>query len=213
MIYLRIRRYIVEDDWDGEDKNFDLNKAEQFELDLKSILNDLIAGAEILEEDFISKSCLQSHYLKHCLGKNKSKRSSKNRIYYDFNDASKYSQFEKYIDNKIKHNSNSFGTLLDYNGIIKSIRDLFGGDYVLEFCSKCGLTNNKGSVVLSLISDFNNDVTSNYLAGNVIHICVQTISGKTITIYPVDAHELQKEFNRILKKYANYSGPNFDWNR
>ena len=54
MIYLRIRRYIVEDDWDGEDKNFDLNKAEQFELDLKSILNVLIAGGEILEEDFIS---------------------------------------------------------------------------------------------------------------------------------------------------------------
>ena len=213
MICLIIKRYLVEDDWNGEDVNFNLNKAEQFELDLKSILDDLISGGEILEEDFVSRSCMHSHYLKHCLGKNKNRKSTKRRVYYDFNDASKYSQFEKYIDNKIKHNSNSFGTLLDYNGIMKSMRDLFGGDYVLEFCAKCGLVNNNGSVVLSLISDFNNDVTSNYLAGNVIHICVKTISGKTITLYPVDAHELQREFNRVLKKYANYKGQNFNWNR
>lgn len=210
---MKIKRYVVEDDWDGEDTNFDFNTAENFALDLKSILNDLIIGGEILEEDFISNSCMQNHYLKHCLGKNKNRKSTKRQIYYDFNDVSKYSQFEKYIDNKIKHNSNSFGTLLDYNRIMKSMRNLFGGDYVLEFCSKCGLTNSSGSVALSLISDFNNDVTSNYLAGNVIHICVQTISRKTITLYPVDAHELQREFNRILKKYANYKGQNFDWNR
>ena len=140
------------------------------------------------------------------------KHSRRSNVYYDFKDNSQYCEYESKVTDLINSTLNSVGSLYDYDLVMDCLRDLFQGNFTLHFCNSCGLRNSSGMISLSLIA-FSSDVTTNYSGGNTIDICVKTGNGKTITLYPVDAHYLQNKFNSILRTYSDCTEiPHFDFN-
>lgn len=207
-------RLVFEDDIDiddySDDSDYDETVAHEFEKAIRNLLYDILSNTEDLNEQFTSDGNMNKHYLKHCIGNDRNKISTRHNVFYDFNDRSKYCQYEKSITDKINNSSNNVGSLYDYETIMKYIRKLFEGDFVIRLCNSCGLNNN-GVINMSFIS-FSSHVTRNYSGGNTIDICVKNALGKTITLYPVDSSYLQNKFNNIIRTFGQYSGSDFEFN-
>lgn len=200
------------DDYEDPDYEYDEELGEQFYADIKAVLDEIIDESDILKEDFTSARNMRNHFNSHCLGHDISKHSRRSNVYYDFKDNSQYCEYESKVTDLINSTLNSVGSLYDYDLVMDCLRDLFQGNFTLHFCNSCGLRNSSGMISLSLIA-FSSDVTTNYSGGNTIDICVKTGNGKTITLYPVDAHYLQNKFNSILRTYSDCTEiPHFDFN-
>jgi len=210
---IKEEREILEElgDLDYEDENFDNDIAEQFYNDILTVLNDIINTSDIVKENFISSKCTNDHYRKHCLYNVENRRSTTNRVYYDFTNKNQYIEYEKQISYLSSHTDYEITTLYDYDLIIRYIRKLFEGGITLNFTNSCGLRNNDGRINMTLHS-FATNVTENYQKGNTIDICIKSTRDKTITLYPVDAHKLENKFNSIIRCYGNYIGNNIKFN-
>ena len=200
--------FYLEDEEDFIDPDFDQELAYQFADDIMDFLNYCVIQSDVLEEDFVSQRCLLNHFTKHCMG-HTNKKSTRGRILYDFNDNSKYSTYEKDISSKIKDTNYKIGSLYDYPTIMKYMRKLFEGNITVQFCNSCCINHN-GPINLSFIS-YANDVTKNYKGGNTITMCIKNDRHKTISLYAVDAHDVEKRLNSTLKNYANLNN-NFAFN-
>ena len=200
------------DDFDyTDDSDYDAIVGEEFEKELRIILDDIINNSSDLNEEFTSGGNLNKHYRKHCLGTDPNKTSSRQNVYYDFNDRSKYCDYERTITHKINNSTNDVCSLYDYSLIMRYLRRLFEGNFVINFCNSCGLRNETGIINMSLIS-YSSNVTKNYSSCNTIDICIRNNLGRTITLYPVDANYLQNKFNNILHRFSEYEGDDFEFN-
>lgn len=200
--------FYLEDEEDFIDPDFDQELAYQFADDIMDFLNYCMIQSDVLEEDFVSQRCLLNHFTKHCIG-HTNKKSTRGRILYDFNDNSKYSTYEKDISSKIRDTNYKIGSLYDYPTIMKYMRKLFEGKTTVQFCNSCCINHN-GPINLSFIS-YANDVTKNYKGGNTITMCIKNDRHKTISLYAIDAHDVEKRLNHTLQKFAAFSS-NFTFN-
>lgn len=192
----------LELDFDGDD-GCDPEISEMFAKDLQNVLYDILNIDSNIQEEFVSGVCLRKHFSKHCIGNSDTKQSKRSKVYYDFDNNSKYSDYEKQISRRIEDTDYRIGSLYDYNTILKYLRKLFEGDVCILFCNSCGLDNGGRTINVAILS-FSSEVTTNYNKGNTVDICVRTASGKTITLYPVDANYLQNKLNNIIKEYSKF---------
>ena len=192
----------------NEETGYSDDVAKEFAKEFTDFLNYCMSQSDIIKEDFVSQRCLLNHFTKHCIG-HTNKKSTRGRILYDFNDNSKYSNYEKEITNKIDETKYKIGSLYDYLTIMKYMRKLFEGNITVKFCNGCGIQNN-GLINISFTA-YANDVTKNYKQGNTITMCIKNGSNKTISLYAIDAHDVEKRLNHTLQKFANFNS-NFAFN-
>lgn len=192
------------DDYDIDEPNYKTDVAEEFEKDITNFLNYIINLSGNLEEEFTSTTNLRQHFNKYCLGHNQNKHSTRGRIYYDFNDNSKYSQYEKTLSEKIERTKYQIGSLYDYDTILRYIKKLFEGNITVRFCNGCGIRRN-GLINISFHS-FASNVTKNYSGGNTIDVCIKNGSGKTMSLYAIDVHDVERRLNNTLANYSTYNG-------
>ena len=192
----------------NEETGYSDDVAKEFAKEFTDFLNYCMLQSDIIKEDFVSQRCLLNHFTKHCI-EHTNKKSTRGRILYDFNDNSKYSNYEKEITNKIDETNYKIGSLYDYPTIMKYMRKLFEGKTTVKFCNGCGIQNN-GLINISFTA-YTNDVTKNYKQGNTITMCIKNGSNKTISLYAIDAHDVEKRLNHTLQKFANFSS-NFIFN-
>lgn len=198
------------DDEDWVDENYDEEIAKSFAKDMENFLYSIIAQDEILEEEFVSPRKLRMSFDKHCKG-HSNKRSTRGRILYDFTDNSQYVEYEKALGHKIKETEYAISSLRDYNTVIKYMRKLFEGNAIVWFTNGCNL-NNQGTISIAF-NAFSSNITRNYRGGNTIDICVKNNSYKTISLYAVDAQDVEKRLNITINKYSDYNGQPFRINR
>lgn len=83
-----------EDDFNDVD-NIPLTQNEiNFGNEIRELIQSLIID-KALEENFINDRGASEHFSKHCLGHNRSLRSTRSSVYYDFRDVSLYKEREK----------------------------------------------------------------------------------------------------------------------
>ena len=198
---------INEVEW--RDEGYDPELAERFSRDISLILNSLIDGAGSSENDHTPKQRLGDHFEDHCLAKNRSRLSVRERVYYDFKDNSRYVEYDRQISKQIAESDNEIGSLFDYEAILPALEKLFECDTALKFCNSCGLRRNGHMVSLSLVS-FADGVTRNYKAGKTVTVCIKNAKGKTIVMYPVDAGLLSDRFGGLMNKYRPAERPEKD---
>ena len=210
------------DDWtiDDEDdiENYEEDdpitpEQEAFANEIRSLLQSLIDNEEQdddeLEEKFTSQQSLTKHFNKHCLANNLNRKSTKSNIYYDFTSLKQYSNYEQKLYNIFRQGvSNSkerydfIDDIFNVNDVNKKFTKLFEGNFTLFISGIFGLRNSKGTVNLG-IHAFSSDVTTNYIGGNTLDICILSPSLKSITLYPVDAATIKREIIRIINKYSS----------
>lgn len=186
----------------NEETGYSDEVAKEFVKEFTNFLNYCMLQSDVIKEDFVSQKCLLNHFTKHCIG-HTNKKSTRGRILYDFNDNSKYSNYEKEITDKINNTKYNIGSLYDYPTIMKYMRKLFEGNVVVRFCNSCCIQNN-GLINISFIA-YANNVTKNYKHGNTITMCIKNGSNKTISLYAIDAHDVEKRLNNTLQKFANFT--------
>ena len=194
---------------DYPDEDYDENLANAFAKDIEDFLYSIMRQDEIFEEQFVSPHALRTHFNKHCIG-HSNRRSTRGRILYDFNDNSKYVEYERALTEKIKDTPYKIDSLYDYDSILQHMKKLFEGNIVVWFTLSCGL-NNHGDVSLAF-NAFSSNVTRNYSGGNTIDVCIKNSRKKTITLYAIDAHDVERRLNNILSNYSDYNGNPFQIN-
>lgn len=192
------------DDIEYAEKEFDIEIANAFEKDIRKFLNYIISLDNVLTEEFTSPQNLRDHFDKHCLGHYRNRRSTRNRIFYDFNDNSKYVEYEHEISNKIRETTYIIDSLYDYDTILRYMRKLFEGNITVMFANSCGLNN--GRPINLSFHAYATNVTTNYIGGNTVDVCIKSGNGKTITLYTVDAHAVERKLNSIIGNYSDYNG-------
>lgn len=193
-----------EDDFDDID-NVPLTQNEiNFGNEVRELLQSLIID-KALEEDFINDRGASEHFSKHCIGHNRSLRSTRSNVYYDFKDVSLYKGRERTLnDAGTTYNPKSrysIPSLEDYALLQKVFHLFFEGNKYIYLTSSCGLKNRGDSVALILHS-YANNVTRNY-GQNTIDLLAIGRNGKTITMYPIDANYLENKFNNIVRRYSD----------
>lgn len=193
----------LDEDWDILDKSVPpiTQKELQFEKELHDFLQSFIDKEELLKEEFISKNVAQQHYKKHCLCGIPTRKSTKHNIYYDFDNIGKYKNYEDKINKLVTETILTINYLGNTNIINKYFHKLFTGNQCIYFTTSCGFTNNRGAVNIG-IHAFSTGVTTNYSSANTVDFLILS-GGKTITMYPIDAHYLQTKLNNIIKQYTN----------
>ena len=194
------------DEEDYVDENYDEEVAKAFAKDMEKFLYSIIAQDEILEEEFVSPRALRMHFNKHCKG-HSNRTSTRGRILYDFTDNSQYVEYERAMNRKIRETDYAIDSLYDYDTVIKYMRKLFEGNVIVWFTLGCDL-NNHGYISLAF-NAFSSNVTRNYRGGNTIDICVKNNSSKTISLYAVDAQDVEKRLNNTISNYSDYNGEPF----
>lgn len=192
------------DDDDFEDEDYrDITESEKsFAQDIFNLIQTEINKSDDLDEEFTSNKNLIKHFKKHCYAKDKSKQSTKTKIFYDFKDISQYIEYERKLHSEFfnaEGNTIIIGSLLETDEILKGFRKLFEGNYCLTFNIFCGFKNATGGISIAFHA-FASNVTKNYKLGNTIDIAIIS-HNKTITLYPIDAYYLETKFNSIIKKY------------
>lgn len=210
---------LYDDDWTIEDEE-DFNaydeepitkEQEQFYQEIKNVLQSLIDDDEDkedenkeLNEKFVSNKELKRHFFKHCLANDRSKVSTKNKVYYDFNDVQEYSNYENELNKNFQSNSDTIILSDPYN--IEEVNDaflqLFKNNTYIIFGWEWNLTNNIGIVQLRIHS-FASNVTTNYKTNDTFDIIIRTPRNKSITLYAIDLSRMKNKIFNILKKYSN----------
>lgn len=196
--------------YEFDDYTYDDEIGEKFAKELEVILNELLENSGIVAENFTSLEGLRYHFRKHCLARIPNRKSDTHNVFYDFNDNSKYAQYEKTITDRVNSTDYNIGSMYDYELILKCLRRLFEGNVCITFCRSCGLKKDGKPIILSILS-FASNATTNYLK-NTLDICVKAKNGRTITLYPVDAHYFQNKLNNIITTYGNYTGDRIEFN-
>lgn len=191
------------------EKDYDENVAMSFEKDIREFLDYIISSTDDPNEQYTSEAGLIKHFKKHCIGHDKNKKSTRKNILYDFNDNSKYSDYENIISEKISNTPYIIDSLYDYKIILKYLRKLFEGNVTVKFNNGCNIRK-KGLLNLSFHA-YATDVTTNYKRGNTIDLCVKNPYNKTITLYAIDAYDVERRLNNTLKRYARLQKP-FNFN-
>ena len=202
--YMNEEYDIFDDDFEYENEAYDEETAVAFEKDMREFLNYIISLDDILTEEFTSPRNMRDHFHKHCLGHDRDKRSTRRNIYYDFNDNSKYVEYERKISTEIRETKYAIDSLYDYDMILRYMRKLFEGNVTIMFACGCRLNNN-GQISLSFHT-YASDVTKNYQGGNTVDVCIKNRSRRTITLFAVDAHDVERRLNNILANYSDYEG-------
>ena len=193
-----------------KDKNYLGDVSDEFANDLRIFLSEFIENE--LSEQFVSNKDLSVHFKRHCIGKNKSRTSSRQNVLYDFTTLENFKNYEHLINTKCNRADVTIGSLSNTVVILKAFRKLFEGNYTIEFSTKCGFENNNGEIDLC-INSFATEVTENYRAGNTINIVVLSKAMNTISMYAVDANYFENKFNNIVAKYSkNKSIKKFHFN-
>jgi len=198
---------IDEEDW--TDENYNDEVAQSFAKDMEKFLYSIVAQDNILEEEFVSPRTLLTHFNKHCKG-HSNRRSTRSRILYDFNDNSKYSDYEKDLSTKIENTNYVIGSLYDYDTVIKYMRKLFEGNVTVWFTLGCEL-HNPEPFSLAFYA-FSSDVTKNYRGGNTIDVCLKGRNKRTITLFAIDAQDVERRLNNTISNYSDYNGEPFHIN-
>ena len=181
----------------------------EFEKEIRAVLQGLIddAFSSLTEEKEGSrKSNFEIHFDAHCLGNHEDRKSRPSNIFYDFKTVGEYKQYADSIVKSAEDTPMRISSLFDEELFYKYIRKLFEGNQTIYFTNSCGFHNSKGDTVLALHA-WANKATKNYL-NNTIDILVMTSKKVFITIYPVDAQELENKFHSVIAKYndANAHG-------
>lgn len=183
--------------------------AEDFAENIYKIVQDILDSEQRdLSEAFTSKSCCEQHFKWHCLAGKDNRRSTHTNIYYDFDNRDKYRLLEDSLSTWVRGSLNSekrlnfIWSLMDTASVLEGFRRLFEGSTALYFSPTCGFKNEAGPVGIAFIT-FANNYTQNYTRGNTIHCLVQGKNGKTITLYPVDADQMEKKFNGYVRDYRS----------
>lgn len=186
------------------EKDYNESIAIEFEKDIRKFLNDIISLSYDLKENFTSPQSLRKHFNKHCLGHNQDKVSTRGRIYYDFDDISNYVQHERLISDEIRNTNYKIDSLYDYDTILRYMRKLFEGGIAVVFTTLCGIC--KDGAVSVTFHSFSSNITKNYSRGNTIDLCIKNARNKTISLYPIDAYDVERRLNNTLANYSDYSG-------
>ena len=182
-----------------KDNNYLGDVSDAFAEDLSELINELIRDE--LTEQFVSRKDLSVHFKRHCIGKSKNKKSTRQKVFYDFTNINDFSNYENIINKKCINSDICIGSLTNTVVILKAFRKLFEGNYTIEFSTRCGFENNNGPVDIC-INSFATDVTENYMDGNTVNIVILSKSMNTISMYAVDANYLENKFNSIVAKYS-----------
>lgn len=200
----------IDDDLDDlDDPDFvDVTEAdEKFAKELFDFLQEVIEEEDTgtLTEQFMSDRGATEHFHRHCLGHDRTTRTSNRQtVYYDFRDVSQYKEYERTLNVGSREASGSniqgFVSLLDRESIEKWFRKLFEGNKYIAFTSECGFHNSHGRISI-LIHAFASNVTRNYQSGNTLDIMIRATNGRTITLYAVDANYFENKINSIIRRY------------
>lgn len=192
----------LEDD-DIEENDIITDDEIAFANDIRAIFQEII-DTECLEEKFVSDNCRDNHFLKHCLGGYKDRRSTPSNIYYDFRNGDEYSDYEERMLNLLdRATTPTIHSLFDAKEIESRFRKFFEGNKFLILGVNCGFKNDDGPTAIGLHS-FANDVTSNYSRGNTVDFLILTRKFNTITMMPIEASKLEDKLNSRIKKYSYY---------
>lgn len=192
------------EDIEYESEDYDPEVAKAFEKDIRKFLDYVISLSDTLSEDFTSRQNLNNYFYKHCIGHRPNRHSEKGRIYYDFTKISDYVDYERKVSKEIKETYYIISSLHDYDLVLRYMRKLFRGNITIMFATDCGINNN-GSVSLSFHA-YSSDVTTNYGSGNTIDICIKNENKRTVSLYAVDAHDVERRLNNTLASYSDYEG-------
>ena len=173
--------------------------------ELQSFLQSFIDNENKLDEEYVSTYDLDNHYRWHCLANKVYRKSDSHNVYYDFRNRDKYRIYEEEISDKVNMTPNKIVSLYDTDSVNKHFRKLFEGNYTIKLLTSCGLFSSIGDICFG-INSFATNKTQNYTKGNTINILFMTPTGKTISMYPVDAHYFETKFNNILGSSSTYSG-------
>lgn len=174
---------------------------EEFARELKKMVEDLFKE-EDLNESFKSRSRLLDHYNRHCLAKDRNKKSRRTAVYYDFKDVGLYMHYEKYVDDLRAQQGMLHNSLLNTSDIIKSFHRLFEGNRVLIFSISCGfISNGDRQPVYIKLHSWANEVTTNYKSNTIDFMMYD--SKYTKTLFPLDANYLENKFNNLVTKWNN----------
>lgn len=193
--------YDEEDDTDFTDYSDDEYsdaQIQEFAKDMHNFIQGIIDQSGLIDEDFTSGKNLSIHYGKHCISDKENRRSTRQRIYYDFTDKSQYLEYEKKISDAVRNTDYIIDSFDDYDAVMDYMRKLFEGNTVVTFSKSCGLKRDGRAVSVSFISYSSNE-TSNYGGGNTIDVCIKGRRNNTVTLYAVDAHDVERKLKSIIK--------------
>lgn len=151
-----------------------------------------------LVEEFKNTNALTLHYGNHCLANSNTKRSTRNNVYYDFNNVNKYQAREQMIVNLARESAIYVDSLVDAKFVLKAFKKLFEGNKTIVFSPFCCITNKNKEVITITLHSFATDVTTNY-ENNTIDYMI-TRRGKTRTLFPLDASYVENKFNNVVKR-------------
>lgn len=181
-----------------DEPEYDLAAADIFSTDLFNFFQDLID--EALTEDFTSDYSAYRHFAEHCRGFNK--KSKRSHVYYDFNDLDDYLAHESEVSKAVNNTTESqvITDLMDYPDVIKKLRRLFEGNRTVLFSATCNFTSSSGPCIIGLKS-WSTQYTANYM-DNTVDFIVETLSGKTITMFPLDASYVENKLNNLIERIS-----------
>lgn len=194
-----------DDDWDDyEEDNPITDEQKAFAKEFLGFFQSLIDREEEsladVGEEFVSERSLDAHFAKHCIG-NSGRKSTKRDILYDFTTKKQYSNYEVKLQKSFREGPvDSLASVFDVDDINRKFRRLFEGDKYILIGAIFGLENSQGPVSLGIHS-FSSGVTTNYIGGNTVDICVMNPSLRTITLYALDVQLLKSKLMSIFKRY------------
>lgn len=200
------------DDWTDYD-NTDTTEAEKaFAGDIFTFRQaEINSGCKNINEEFTGRQNSNIHFDIHCLG-GKNVKNKNNDVAYDFQDISKYVEYERVVNQKVRNPNVYVASLLDTETVIKAFHKLFEGNKSILFGVTCGFENDEGPVMFGMTS-FANSATTNYAGGNTINFDIVDTKFKTMTLYPVKADRVETRFNGIIHKYTKLDISEFKFNR
>lgn len=190
---------IVNEEFNCDDCEPITDKEEQFADNLFDLIQSLVIH-DNLNEVFTSEDGLKKHFFQHCIADKPERKSKRSNIYYDFTDINKYREYEKSIANQVLDTDNIVTSLYDTKHIYKLFRNLFKGGESIYFTTSCGFSNTAGPVSIG-INAYASNYTKNY-SSNTVNFLVITGRGRTITMYPIDAHYLETKLNNLVKDFG-----------
>lgn len=194
-----------DDDWDDyEEDNPITDDQKAFAKEFLGFFQSLIDREEEsmadVGEEFVSERSLDDHFAKHCIG-NSDRKSTKRDILYDFTTKKQYSNYEGRLQKSFREGPvDSLDSVFDVDDINEKFHRLFEGDKYILIGAIFGLENSQGPVSLGIHS-FSSDVTTNYIGGNTVDLCVMSASLRTITLYALDVQLLKSKLLSIFGRY------------
>ena len=198
-------KFLIDTDWEdfnSPDEEPITKEQEDFAEELFNFLQELVNKEENLTEEFISNSTLNRHFYKHSLANRNDKKSNRQTIWYDFKYINEYKNYEELISEKVIKTKYQIPSLLDTNLITNYTHELFKGNTSILFTTSCGFTNAIGKIMIGLYA-YSTDVTTNYTKGNTVSVLILSPTGKTLSLYSVDANYLENKLNSLIKKYSS----------